>query len=71
MTGPADGEIVREEAGYRDACVVLKLWSREKSILRLSYGTGCSLNIVFFPNYSKYSGLCFPLLSMCVHTTGR
>ena len=30
--------------------------------------TGCSLNIVFFPKIFKYSGLCFPSVSVCVHT---
>ena len=33
--------------------------------------TGCSLNIVFFPIFSKYSELCFPLVSVCVHKAGR
>ena len=33
--------------------------------------TGCSLNIVFFPNLSKYSELCFPSVSVCVHKAGR
>ena len=33
--------------------------------------TGCSLNIVFFPKILKYSGLCFPSVSVCVHKPGR
>ena len=33
--------------------------------------TGCSLNIVFFPIFIKYSELCFPFVSVCVHVPGR
>ena len=43
----------------------------EVNFLSVQRSTGCSLNIVFFPNYLKYSGLCCPLVSVCVHTPGR
>ena len=33
--------------------------------------TGSSLNIVFFSEFSKYSELCFPSVSVCVHKAGR
>ena len=37
--------------------------------------TGCSLNIVFFSDFFKIfrplAFLCFPSVSVCVHTSGR
>ena len=38
------------------------------SYFLLEPDTGCSLNIVFFPKILKYSGLCSPSVSVCVHT---
>ena len=35
------------------------------------YIQGVHQILCFFPNFLKYSELCFPSVSVCVHTTGR
>ena len=63
------------EPGHRDTWHnYTHLYGWAKKVLTIWFDTGCSLNIVFLEDFKIFrtlAFLCFPSVSVCVHTLGR